>query len=272
MPPFCVYKMLFLIFVIFFIKINILYEKTNIRGISRMSLNIKEQRLGQSNIARNGQKMIIVCWRNSKDIDVQFEDGTLVQHKPYSVFKSGEIRNPNVNCNGKLRIGQTNKSTEGLIMTIIAYRNKYDLDVQFEDGVIVTNKTYSNFLKGSIKHSQLKVGATVMAKNGQKMKIIAFRNHCDIDVQFEDGTIVTHVLYCKFEKGAIVNPNRRMEMVLADNRVGEQNIATNGQMMTIVAYHNSRDIDVQFEDGTVVTNKVYQNFQTGRIKNPNFKK
>ena len=51
-----------------------------------MSLNIKEQRLGQSVIARNGQKMTIVCWRNSKDIDVCFEDGTLVQHKPYSVF------------------------------------------------------------------------------------------------------------------------------------------------------------------------------------------
>jgi hypothetical protein len=235
-----------------------------------MSLNIKEQRLGQSVIARNGQKMTIVCWRSSKDIDVCFEDGTLVQHKPYSVFKTGEIRNPNVNCNGKRRIGQTNKSKDGLIMTIIAYRNKYDLDVQFEDGVIVTNKTYSNFLKGSIKHSQLKVGTTVMAKNGQQMKIIAFRNHCDIDVLFEDGTLVNNVLYCKFEKGAVVNPNYRMEKVLAENRVGEQSIASNGQMMTIIAYYNSRNVDIQFEDGTIVKNKVYQNFQTGKIRNPNF--
>ena len=237
-----------------------------------MNLNIKEQRLGQSITARNGQKMTIVCWRNSKDIDVRFEDGTLVQHKPYSVFKSGEIRNPNVNCNGKRRIGQTNKSTNGLIMTIIAYRNKYDLDVQFEDGVIVTNKTYSNFLKGSIKHSQLQVGATVKAKNGQQMKIIAFRNHCDIDVLFEDGTVVEHVLYCKFEKGAVVNPNCRVDIILADSRVGEQSIASNGQIMTILAYHNSRNVDIQFEDGTIVTNKVYQNFQTGKIKNPNLKK
>lgn len=37
-------------------------------------------------------------------------------------------------------------------MTIIAYRNYEDLDVQFEDGTIIFNKTYNGFKKGSIKN------------------------------------------------------------------------------------------------------------------------
>lgn len=50
-------------------------------------------------------------------------------------------------------------------------------------------------------------------------------------------------------------------------RVGETNIATNGQVITIIKYRNTNDIDVQFEDGTIVKHKSYYNFKKGRIKN-----
>ena len=53
------------------------------------------------------------------------------------------------------------------------------------------------------------------------------------------------------------------------NRVGETNIANNGQVMTIIEYRNCNDIDIEFEDGTVVKNKNYGNFKLGNIKNPN---
>lgn len=56
------------------------------------------------------------------------------------------------------------------------------------------------------------------------------------------------------------------------NRVGETNIATNGQKMTIIAYHNASNIDIQFEDGTIVYHKEYKRFKKGQIANPNFKK
>ena len=240
------------------------------KGLIKHPSLIKRERIGEQNMANNGQKMTIIAYRKSNDIDVQFEDGTIVSKKSYSSFRAGAISNPNVDCNEKCRIGQTNKSKYGLIMTIIAYRNKCDIDVQFEDGVIVTNKTYSNFLKGSIKHSQLKVGTTATAINGQKMTIIAFRNHCDIDVQFEDGTVVEHKKYHSFQKGQIANPNYSRNDLLTERRTGETNTATNGQVMTIVAYRSSNDIDVRFEDGTIVTNKNYYNFQTGKIENPNF--
>ena len=55
-------------------------------------------------------------------------------------------------------------------------------------------------------------------------------------------------------------------------RVGESNIANNGQTMTIIEYRNSNDIDIQFEDGTIVKNKGYKDFKKRMIKNPNYKK
>ena len=56
------------------------------------------------------------------------------------------------------------------------------------------------------------------------------------------------------------------------DRTGETNIATNGQVMTIVKYRGCNDIDIQFEDETIVKHKQYTNFKKGTIQNPNFNK
>lgn len=50
-------------------------------------------------------------------------------------------------------------------------------------------------------------GEEIIAKNGQKMRVIKYRKAIDIDIQFEDGTIVEHRSYYSFLKGAIKNPN-----------------------------------------------------------------
>lgn len=54
------------------------------------------------------------------------------------------------------RTGETNIAKNGLNMTIIEYRNCNDIDIKFEDGVIVYNKQYNNFSKGCIKHPSKK--------------------------------------------------------------------------------------------------------------------
>ena len=50
------------------------------------------------------------------------------------------------------RLGQIGINNQGEKITIIAYRKSEDIDVQFEDGTIVENRTYGNFLKGRMKH------------------------------------------------------------------------------------------------------------------------
>lgn len=99
--------------------------------------------------------MEIIGYRNNGDIDVKFEDGTVVPHRRYQDFQKGSVRNPNTlkSTNKKnIRLGEENISRSGLKIKIVAYRGASDIDVQFEDGSIVTNKTYVNFKKGLIRH------------------------------------------------------------------------------------------------------------------------
>ena len=52
------------------------------------------------------------------------------------------------------------------------------------------------------------------------------------------------------------------------DRTGEVAYSNNGEKMVIVRYGKDKDIDVQFQDGTIVEHRVYCNFKAGRIKNP----
>lgn len=54
---------------------------------------------------------------------------------------------------------------------------------------------------------QKREGMEVMSKAGQRMKLIRYRKAIDVDIQFEDGTIIEHRNFFNFLKGAIKNPN-----------------------------------------------------------------
>ena len=115
-----------------------------------------------------------------------------------------------------------------------------------------------------------KNGETRMANNGQKMTIVEYRGSEDIDVQFEDGTLVTGKAYSSFVRGCIRNPSIISPRSGTLYRLGETVVANNGQKMSIVAYRNAKDIDVQFEDGTIVKHEIYSHFRVGKIKNPHY--
>ena len=55
-----------------------------------------------------------------------------------------------------------------------------------------------------------------------------------------------------------------------DGRLGEVGYNTNGERMTIIRYVNKNDIDIQFDDGTIVEHRYYGNFLKGNVKNPFF--
>lgn len=117
-----------------------------------------------------------------------------------------------------------------------------------------------------------RVGEIRRAKNGLMMTIVAYRSSTDIDVQFEDGQTVTNRAYANFIKGAIGHPNADHYGTLRNSHIGEVSTAKNGQKMTLIAYHSSRNVDVRFEDDTIVTRRAYCNFRSGDIKNPKFAK
>ena len=236
------------------------YAKFKIGQIRNLNVHI-----GETNVSKKGQKMTIIGWSNCNHIDIKFEDGTIVKDKTYQQFKNGQITNPNFIA----RVGEEKISKTGEKMTIIAYRGTYDIDVQFEDGTIISNRLYSEFKKDRIKNPNFyknsKIGEETFNKQGLKMKIIDCESSANITVQFEDGTIVGNRTYYGFKRGTIEHPN-----FLFNNRSGMEIVANNGQKIRIIEYRKAEDIDIQFEDGTILKNRKFKEFKKGKILNPNY--
>lgn len=60
-------------------------------------------------------------------------------------------------------------------------------------------------------------------------------------------------------------------MIKTENRLGKKYINNDGENLVIINYKNSLNVDVKFDDGTIVLNKKYDNINKGIIRNPNYK-
>ncbi|MEE0965085.1 MAG: hypothetical protein U0L73_12925 [Ruminococcus bromii] len=242
-------------------------------------LKQRKERLNMSKIANNGQKMSIKEYHNANEIIVEFDDDNKTRVKTtYESFKRGQVGNPNYN---NKYIGKTSIASNGMTMTIIAYRKCHDIDVQFEDGAIRKGVTYSCFTKGNVRHpkeqerrdnlSKARLGKTSIASNGMTMTIIEYNDATNIIVEFNDEYHTrVKTSYSSFKKGSVENPNHIYNPRKKD-RTGETSIATNGMTMTIVKYINSKNIIVEFNDEFHTRVKTdYYAFKDGYVKNPHF--
>lgn len=233
--------------------------------------NIKataENRLDETCMMNCGMKATIIRYNGVRDIDVRFEDGTVAEHKAYGPFKRGEIANPNIKTSAENCLGETRMMNCGMEATIIRYSRRDDIDVRFEDGTVIEHRQYNQFERGNIANPNFKasrLGETRMMKCGMKATIIRYGKYTDIDVRFEDGTIIEHRQYIQFKKGGIANPNFKAS---AENCLGETRMINCGMEATIIRYNTGKDIDVRFEDETVVEHRGYGNFKTGGITHP----
>lgn len=235
-----------------------------------------KDRTGETSISRNGMKMVICEYRKANDIDIQFEDGTIIKHRTYDSFLKGSIRHKMdkpINT-----VGSIVTATNGQQMTLIKYVNCNDVTVQFEDGTIVEHKSYASFKLGNIGNPNVnikgksriksKVGESTYNLQGHNMKIIEYRTGRDIDVQFEDGVIAKHKSYDNFKRHKIAHPSYKANKLM-DSRVGERNTMNCGVLATIISYRNFGDIDVKFEDNVIVEHTNYRSFVNGGIGHPN---
>ena len=238
-------------------------------------------RTGETSIASNGMTMKIIVCRGSHDIDVQFEDGAISQHKTYDAFLSGKIMHPNASSYTSWRVGETNLANNGQQMKIVKYRSATDIDIQFEDGTVVEHKTYSAFKKGEVINPSIqwangfpssgsRVGETNRAVNGQCMTLITYRSAADIDVQFEDGTIVCNTSYKNFKRGAIRNPNlyHTMRSEYIDKVLTTKYLMHNGIYLSVTNYRGSKSADILFETGHIKENVNYDAVKSGSISHP----
>ena len=115
-------------------------------------------RLNEAKMMNCGMKATIIRYGRYTDIDVRFEDGTVVKRKTYSAFKKGEIANSNIKTFAETRLGETRMMNCGMKATIIRYGNTGDIDVRFEDGAVVEHRTYNSFKNGTIAHPLIRLG------------------------------------------------------------------------------------------------------------------
>ena len=168
-------------------------------------------RLNEAKMMNCGMKATIIRYGRYTDIDVRFEDGTVVKHRGYGDFKKGEIANSNIKTFAETRLGETRMMNCGMKATIIRYGKYSDIDICFEDGKVVEHKAYDTFKKGSITNPNIKtsaenrLGETRMMNCGMEATIIRYESNADVDVCFEDGTVVEHRRYIQFKRGEIAH-------------------------------------------------------------------
>lgn len=51
----------------------------------------KENRIGERNLMNCGMEAEIITYRNASDIDIKFDDGTIVEHRQYREFRNGIV-------------------------------------------------------------------------------------------------------------------------------------------------------------------------------------
>ncbi len=165
----------------------------------------------------------------------------------------------------------------GMKATIIRYKSSAELDIQFEDGIIVKNKTYQSFQKGMIGHPSTlhkckikdRTGETNIMFNGMKASIINYRSSNDIDVRFEDGSLRIGCAYKEFKSGHIAHSCETRE-AQANSRLGEKKKMNCGLCATITKYNCYHEIEITFEDGEIVYPIDYGQFSKGMIAHPRY--
>ena len=189
----------------------------------------KDNRLGETNIMKNGMEVVIVRYKSSAEIDVQFPDGIRVENKTYDSFKKGLIGHPNTLHKSKLkdRTGEVRRMSNGMNATIIRYVNGKNIDVEFEDGAIRKGCAYKEFDSGNIAHPSQTAEAQAENRTGEIRRmncgmiatITRYNSYHDVEVTFEDGEVVYPVDYGQFVAGSIAHPKYDGNMSLQEAAV-----------------------------------------------------
>jgi len=100
----------------------------------------------------------------------------------------------------------------GMTGTIIEAITLNNISVRFEDGVVVYNKKYYDFIDGKIGHPDINpnklncIGEKRRMNCGMDATITRYENWADMDIRFDDGEVVCNTNRSGFTKGSISHP------------------------------------------------------------------
>ena len=229
--------------------------------------------IGRRRQAVCGMMMEVIAVADSgKIVDVRFDDGTVVKNKRLANFMRGQVGHPGIDVQRmefdrvvESRVGMKKLNSSGYEMEIIAYRGVHDVDVRFRDGSVVTTRM-NQFNQGHVKEpNSVHIGEESRATNGQVMRILCYRSCVDVDVEFEDGTIVRHKSFVNFKSGLIKNPNKIYHPGIRLDHLGERFVSNSGVGFVITAYRSAKDLDILTDQGVVRKGLSYYRVCNGEV-------
>ena len=216
--------------------------------------------------------MTIIAWKGTLDIDVQFEDGTIVTNQHYSSFKSKNIKYPNFFKKQKVGLIKTMKC--GMNATIIDYENSNNITVQFEDGTIRENVSLRAFNSGALSNPNIanrkqRIGLSKEQVKGFVATIVEYKSSQEIIVQFEDGKR-KKTCWDTFNKGKVAHPKIESNKNLKNEIIGKVYRTNCGLKATVIEFNTTRSLKIKFEDGK--TKKIqFKRLEEGHVGHPNLK-
>lgn len=183
-------------------------------------LNNKLAREKSVRYNKAGLKMVLEEYIDTSNVIVRFEKDNTKVKTSWRQFKDGYVTNPNTpytTSKQVSRLGTTNTNTDGLKMTVTAYRSSMDLDVTFDDNpdddkkTVVTNRSWRDFINGNIKNSNFSregnyLGRKVLCISGLWAEIIEYVNWKNLTVKYEENTVVKINSLSHFTEGKIIHP------------------------------------------------------------------
>lgn len=231
-----------------------------------------KDRVGERRQMRSGEYATIIRYGGSLDIDVQFDNGYISRNKQYHSFFVGSIKNVESGKSAKVAkarssyVGKVITNKEGEKVKCIEYRGYYDIDVEFEDGLILESKSAISFLRGYVIRPY--EGRVKKNKDGLNVKIKEYRSPTDIDVIFDDGEVVESVSFYRWNAGKILHPKWRENRLLGSVK-DKIYFNTQGFRYKVVEIKNSENVRVLFEDGEEV-DAALGHAKRGRVGYPGF--
>lgn len=284
------------------------YDIEKYRSIKRM--NLVKKRIGIEKQMNNGLSCQIIKYENIYNIDVKFEDGTIITNQSFKKFKDGTIEHPNykhyVGISKNEFFIQTIFSSYGFKKLDITTSKKigfgkleldlynpnfngYKIGIEY-DGFYIKSKNIGH----TIAHDKRKDN---ICKNNNiilirirepQMPILKSSSICFIcessDI-FSDELLKTINKIIKYLNknfnGNIqyinyINKEKINELFYSQytnqfkNRENEERIMQNGMKAQIKTYKNNKDVDIIFEDGYEVKGKRYIDFKNGLIKHDKY--
>lgn len=158
------------------------------------------------------------------------------------------------------RTGEKKVTKKGYNTEIIKYEHANNCTIKFIDtGEILYNKSYSQFIGGTLKRPINRIGEKHLMNDGHEVTIVKYENTKKLVIEYSDGTQVSNRDYYDVLQGSIMKPQ---------GRVGEVHMTNQGYPAKIIKYFSAINCTIEFDKDQIVENVIYGSLIRGSVDNP----